>query len=124
MPVTLVVIVASRVGIENTSSCPINRRSHAVTVKKSEFSCVFEKPVACRRASAWCRCRAREHNSLSAPALRPVHDRTPSTQQPAVSFSCRAKQYNKIKWGSAYFTGVPSPFFELYSLLHGRQTRF
>lgn len=64
MPGTLVAIGASRVGIENTSSCPINRRSHAVTVKKSEFSCVLEEPVACRRASAWCRCRAREHDSL------------------------------------------------------------
>lgn len=96
MPVTLVAVVASRVGIENTSSCPINRRSHAVAVKKSEFSCVFEEPVACRRASAWCRCRAREHG-FSVPALRPAHDRTASTQQPAVvSSRVGAKRCNII----------------------------
>lgn len=95
MPVTLVAIVASRVGIENTSSCSINRRSHAVAVKKSEFSCVFEQPVACRRASAWCRCRAREHNSLYTRSQTCTRQNTKHATTRGI-VSCRAKQYNKI----------------------------
>lgn len=82
MPGTLVAIGASRVGIENTSSCPINRRSHAVTVKKSEFSCVSRNQW---RAAERVRGVgvARGNTILSAPALGPAHDRTASTQQPA-----------------------------------------